>query len=200
MPGVALKLGPADQGRRLRLADFDQAEPEEGYVLELSRGIIVVSQVPEPRHFAVVNATRRQIHAFDLSHPGRIFGVASGSECKLLLPDFDSERHPDLAVYTVAPPRGKNVWARWIPELVIEVVSPGSEERDYILKREEYLALGVKEYWILDLERRELLVLRRIRNRWEEDRVLRPPQKYRCRILPGLEFDCGAVFQAAEGL
>jgi Uma2 family endonuclease len=197
MPTVEMKLGPADQGRRMRLAEFDQAETEEGYFFELSRGIIVVSQVPEPRHFAMVNGTRRQIQAYDLAYPGRNYGIAGGGECKLLLDDWDSERHPDLAIYTVAPPRGKNVWARWIPDLVIEVVSPGSEERDYILKREEYLALRVKEYWILDVERREMLVLRRVRNRWVE-RIVQPPEPYSCRHLPGLIFDCGSVFQAAE--
>ena len=29
--------------------------------------------------------------------------------------------------------------------------------------------------------------------------LIAPPEKYACRALPGLEFDCGAVFQAAEG-
>jgi hypothetical protein len=197
MPLELVKLGPTDHGRRMRLADFDQAETDEGCLVELSRGIIVVSQVPEPRHFAVVNGTRRLIQAYDLDHPGRIYGIASGGECKFFLPDWDSESHPDLAVYTSAPPRGKNVWARWIPDVVIEVISPGSEERDYILKKEEYLAFGIKEYWILDLERRELLVMRRVRNRWVE-RSIQPPEHYECRVLPGLTFDCGSVFDAAE--
>jgi Uma2 family endonuclease len=79
------------------------------------------------------------------------------------------------------------------------VISPGSEERDYILKREECLALKIKEYWILDLERRELLALRRVRNRWLEE-VIAPPAVYSCRVLPGFVFDCGSVFQAAEAV
>ena len=40
-------------------------------------------------------------------------------------------------------------------------MSAGSEERDYVLKKEEYLEFGIKEYWILDPERRELLAGRR---------------------------------------
>ena len=116
--------------------------------------------------------------------------------CKLRIPEWESERHPDLAVYTTPYPRGKNVWARWIPDVLIEIVSLGSEERDYVLKREEYLEFGVKEYWILDPEQHELLVLRRVRNRWVEQMVT-PPDKYASRVLSGLEFDCAAVFQAA---
>ncbi len=52
-------------------------------------------------------------------------------------------------------------WARWIPEIVVEVVSEGGEKRDYEEKRREYLAAGVKEYWIIDPARRQVLVLQR---------------------------------------
>jgi Uma2 family endonuclease len=80
--------------------------------------------------------------------------------------------------------------------LVIEVISPGSEHRDYEDKREEYFRFGITEYWILDAGRQEMLVLRRSRGRCVE-RTLRPPQVYRTRLLPGLEFSCALVFQAA---
>ena len=38
------------------------------------------------------------------------------------------------------------------PLLIVEVVSPGaeSEERDYEDKRQEYEAIGVTEYWVVD--------------------------------------------------
>ena len=36
---AVLKLGASDQGRRVRLAEFDHAETEEGCILELSRGL-----------------------------------------------------------------------------------------------------------------------------------------------------------------
>jgi Uma2 family endonuclease len=181
----------------MSLAEFDEAETEEGCILELSRGIIVVSNVPTPRHAAMVDESRFQIDRFRLANPGRVRLILGGGECKFFLPGWESERHPDLAVYTTPYPRGKNVWARWIPAVALEIVSLGSEERDYVLKKEEYLEFGIKEYWILDPERRELCVLYRVRNRWKEE-IVTPPQKYTCRILPGLEFDCAAVFQAAE--
>lgn len=194
---AVLKLGASDQGRRMRLADFADAETEEGCILELSRGIIVVSQVPDPRHLYMLDETRRQLQIYRQAHRGTVRAVAGGGDCKLHLPDWESERHPDLAVYTTPAPRGKNPWSRWVPDLVIEIVSPGSEERDYVLKREEYLEFGIKEYWILDPERHEMLVLRRGRKGWAP-REVAPPKIYACRALPGLEFDCGAVFRAAE--
>jgi Uma2 family endonuclease len=181
----------------MSLEDFDHAEGQEGYLYELSRGIITVMHVPNPRHLALVNAIRRQLTAYDLAHPGRIHALASGSDCKILVGDLESERHPDVALYKTAPPDTEDVWASWVPELVIEVISPGSEQRDYVEKREEYFRFGVTEYWIVDAERQEMLVLRRSRGRWVE-RTLRPPQVYRTRLLPGFEFSCALVFQAAS--
>ena len=48
------------------------------------------------------------------------------------------------------------------PDLVIEIVSPGSEnsQRDRTIKRRLYGKHGVKEYWILDPETRTVEVYR----------------------------------------
>ncbi|PZU95131.1 MAG: hypothetical protein DCE90_13460 [Pseudanabaena sp.] len=36
------------------------------------------------------------------------------------------------------------------PELVVELVSPSQESRDYRYKRSEYAARGIMEYWVVD--------------------------------------------------
>jgi Uma2 family endonuclease len=197
MPKTALKIGPDDQGRRMSLEEFDQAEGQEGYLYELGRGVISVMDVPNKRHLAQVDATRMQFYAYRLVDPGRIHRIASGSECKILLAKLDSERHPDLAIYRFPPPEGEDIWAVWIPDIVIEVVSLGSEYRDYVEKREEYLQFGIREYWIIDAQREEMRVLRRRGEKWHE-RTIRPPEVYRPRSLPGLEFDVARVFEAAR--
>ena len=155
-------IGPQDHGRRMSLAEFEPAEVQPGYCYELGRGVVIVSDVPARRHLAQVMALRRQLHAYDASSPGQIHTIAAGSECKILLADLESERHPDIVVYKNPPPEEEGDWAGWIPEIVIEVVSPGSEQRDYVEKREEYLAFGVREYWIADAGRQEVLILRRL--------------------------------------
>jgi Uma2 family endonuclease len=190
-------VGPQDNGRRMSLDNFDLAEAQEGYNYELSRGVVVVSDIPGRPHLAQVNATRRQFAAYDLANPGKIDTIANGSECKLLLPPFESERHPDLAIYKHPPLSNENLWATWIPEILIEIVSAESQFRDYVEKREEYWKFGVREYWIIDAYRRELFVLRRGKGDWTEHHI-RPPKKYKTRLLPGLEFDIAAVFAAAE--
>ena len=196
MQQTKIKVGPEDHGRRMSLADFDLAEVQEGYLYELSRGIITVSDVPGPRHFAQVDVLREQFYLYRAAHPGRIYRIGSGSECKLLVGDLESERHPDVLVYKTPPPT-ENTWSTWVPDLVIEVVSPGSQHRDYDEKREEYLAFGVKEYWIVDADEQEILALRRWGGRWRE-RYLRPGDVYEPRVLPGFQLDVAAVFRAAD--
>lgn len=194
-----IKIGPADHGRSMSLPDFEHAEVQEGHLYELGRGVIIVSDVPSPRHLMQLNALRRQLHGYDLQHPGRIHSIAGGSECKILLADLESERHPDVALYKNPPPEGDDFWASWIPEIVVEVVSPGSQQRDYVEKREEYLRFGVREYWIVDAEREEVLVLRRSGGRWVE-RTLHASDTYRTRLLPDFVFACQPVFEAARSV
>lgn len=188
MSTTTLRIGPADNGRAMSLDDFDRAESEEGYHYELSRGIISAVDVPQPRHLARIDASREQLFVYRHARPDPIFRVAGGSDCKLLIAGLESERHPDLAIYKTLPPDDvDDVWSGWIPEIVVEVVSPSSRHRDYHEKPEEYLRFGVLEYGILDADRREMLVMKRSRGRWNE-RVVRPPELYRTRLLPGFAF------------
>jgi Uma2 family endonuclease len=198
MGKTLIRIGPTDHGRRMSLEEFEHAKVREGYLYELSRGIITVSDVPSRIHMLLVEASKDRLYDHKLTHPGCIRSINSGSECKLLIPAFDSERHPDLSVYLTAPPEIDNatLWRHWFPEIVIEVVSPNSRKRDYEEKPDEYLRLGAKEYWIIDPKKRAMVVMRRVRNRWVET-VVEPPALYRTRLLPGLEFSCGAVFAAA---
>ncbi len=196
MARTAIKIGPADNGRRMTLKDFEFAEVQEGHVCELSRGVVIVSDVPSIPHLTLVQRIRRQLAAYDLANPGKIHTIASGSECKLLVVGLESERHPDIAVYRKPPPALDNeAWRTWVPELVVEVVSPSSRKRDYEDKREEYLDLGIQEYWIVDGEEELIVVLRRVRGRWNEQ-TLRQPEKYGARVLPGFELDSAAVLSA----
>ena len=111
------KIGPADHGRRMSLEEFDEAEGQEGYLYELSRGIITVTDVPRKRHLLLVKGIRRQLSAYETLHLDLIQFIASGNECKLLVDDLDSECHPDVSVYLTPPPEheDRNFWCRWVP-------------------------------------------------------------------------------------
>jgi Uma2 family endonuclease len=66
------------------------------------------------------------------------------------------------------------------PLLVVEVVSPGQEKRDYRYKRSEYGARGIGEYWIVDPQLEQITVLEWVEGFYEEqvfkgsDRIISP--------------------------
>jgi Uma2 family endonuclease len=200
MSRTTTHITPADEGRRMSLAEFDLAEARQGHLYELSRGRVSVVDVPNTFHFAQVDEIREQLSGYRRANSGKIYRIGTGSECKILLPDAESERHPDLAVYKTPPP-DEDVWSTWVPELVIEVVSPNSADRDYNEKPAEYLSFGVAEYWVIDAARGEggeALLHRRRAGKWAHI-VMRPPQRCTTRQLPGFELDLTAVFAAARG-
>ena len=55
----------------------------------------------------------------------------------------------------------------------------------------------MREYWVVDADRQEMLVLTRSGKRWKEQLVGRQGV-YRTRLLPGFELDLAPVFAAAR--
>jgi len=182
----------------MSLKAFEFAETEDGWLYELARGYIVVSEVPNFRHMRQASFIRAHADHFKIENPGRIYEVLTSMECKLLIPEWDSERHPDIAVYLVPPTnrKGRTMWRTWFPDLVIEVVSESSRDRDYTEKRDEYWSLGIKEYWIVDANLTQVLVLRRGKSDWIE-KTLGANDACETKLLPGFKLSCQAIFDAA---
>jgi len=191
-------IGPRHHGRKMSLKAFEFTKVEDGYIYELARGYIVVSEVANFFHMRRVGLMRRRLDRYFDENPERIYEICGTMECKLVIPDWESERHPDIAVYLTAPkgPKDRTMWRTWIPDLAIEVVSEGSRDRDYTQKRDEYWTLGVKEYWIVDAELEQVIILKRGRTQWTE-KTLGPADVCETKLLPGFKLPCKAIFEAA---
>jgi len=73
------------------------------------------------------------------------------------------------------------------PDLVIEIVSPDSVERDYEAKRQQYQRFQVPEYWIIEEEKSVLLLRRNRRGRYQEIQPRRGV--FRSEVLTGFWLD-----------
>src|SRR5262249_38671299 len=93
-----------DHGRRMSLEDFEPAEWQKGYLYELHRGVVVVSDVPDYPHASQVEAIREDLVIYKRRHPDQIHRILGSMECKLLIGELESERHPDISVYKKPPP------------------------------------------------------------------------------------------------
>jgi len=191
-------IGPQHHGHKMSLKAFEFAEVKEGYLYELARGYIVVSDVPNFPHMRRVSLMRRRLDVYYEANPGTIYEILGTMKCKLLAREWESERHPDIAVY-LTPPRnrkGRTMWRTWFPDLVVEVVSEGSRDRDYTEKRDEYWTIGVKEYWIVDAKLTQVLMLTRGKAQWLQ-KTLGPDDICETKLLPGFKLPCKLIFDAA---
>ena len=80
------------------------------------------------------------------------------------------------------------------PDLVIEILSPGTRRRDLTVKREIYARFRVREYWIVDPNARSVRVLAPTGDRYVEIPV-GADGTIRSVVLPGLELALEAVFR-----
>jgi Uma2 family endonuclease len=199
MSQTAIIVGPQDHGRHMRLEEFDHAEVVDGYLYELSRGVITVSDVSGKKHFKQVVEINQQLYLYRAAHPEVIKMLGSGGDCKILAEGFESERHPDIFIYKTEPPETVDLWSVWVPEIIIEIVSASSEKRDYEEKPPEYLAFGVAEYWIFDEAKQQVTVLRRVGGRWRPA-VLKATDTIKTPLLPGFELNISPVFAAAASV
>jgi len=192
------KIGPYDHGRKMSLKAFEFAKVEEGWLAELARGYLVVSEVANYYHGMQILTITEPLHIYRAIHPESIHAIFGSMECKVMIPDYESERHPDIAVYLTVPhgPKDRTMWRTWIPDLAMEVVSEGSRERDYTQKRDEYWAIGIKEYWIVDAKLEQVIILRRGKSDWIE-KTLGPDGLCETKLLPGFKLPCQAIFDAA---
>lgn len=104
-------------------------------------------------------------------------------------------REPDILV-TGPQDRQKGEKYPHAARLLIEVVSPGSEgrQRDYQDKRADYAGLGVPEYWIVDMQKKSVIVCQldgdvyRDLGPFAENEVITSPLLNELRITPNQIF------------
>lgn len=83
------------------------------------------------------------------------------------------------------------------PALVVEVVSPQQEERDYRHKRTEYAGRHIPEYWIADPINQKVTVLEWVNGLYEEQ-VYQGNQVILSPLFPDLTLTAAQVLAAKE--
>jgi len=118
------------------------------HLVELSGGVLEVPEMPTDRHQAIVGFLFARLLAF-------VSAGALGTVRVAPLPVrlwAGKLREPDV-VFMRTEHRDRitdQVWG--VPDLVIEVVSPGSRRLDTVIKAREYAQAGIAEYWVVDPE------------------------------------------------
>lgn len=151
--GPLLPPSPSDQTMvmplpvpRLTIDMLDEL-PDDGTRYELLDGFLLVTPAPSNAHQIVATRLAAMLSSALGPHAtGRVVAVGAIQRGK------DTQLQPDVLVYpaTFSPStHWREIRGWW---LAAEVLSPSSRLYDREVKRGAYLALGVREYWIVDPE------------------------------------------------
>jgi len=174
---------------RMTVAEF-LSLPESNQPTELIEGEVVVSPAPIPRH------QRCSGHLFialnNLIPNGEVFYAPID-----LLLDDQNLLQPDL-VWVAEGGRCAitDKLLRGVPELVVEILSPGTTRQDRDTKFALYERHGVTEYWIVDPVEAYLEVYVQHDGRFLRHGIYGPGQVLLSPVLAGAPLDLNRIFPA----
>ncbi len=119
------------------LEEFNDLPSEEGWDYELIDGVVLMSPRPSVQH---------QVIAGNIYFGARqtLASLPCQPIKKIDLILQDNNFIPDLMIICNDPLEGAN--HKKPPLIVIEILSPSSVSRDYVLKRRKYDECGISEY------------------------------------------------------
>lgn len=158
------------------------------------RGILIVSLTPLEEERDPNEELGHLLRNYREDHP-------DGRALNKTLPEHDVQVGPDRrrADRVIWAGLGRPPKRKESPTILVEFVSAGrrSRQRDYEEKREEYLGLGVTEYWIIDRFRRTMTVYTKSDTDYAT-KVLTADDGYSTDLLPGFELPLGKLFELSD--
>lgn len=176
----------------MTVADLE-CTPEDGKRYEVIEGELFVSSGPSIYHQLTVHRLQVNLQRFLDEHPLGILVPGAGiifDEYTGVIPDLifvSRERWPQVV-------SGERLTG--VPDLVIEVLSPGVENtrRDRVLKRQVCGKFGVPEYWIVDLQARTVEQYRLSEHGLELIATLSDADEIASPLLPGFRLSVEKIF------
>ncbi len=141
-------VSPSELGP-YRREDYE-ALPDEPRC-ELIRGRFYLSPAPVPLHQVVTLSLAR--HFMDVAESAGGLAMVAPVDVPLAI---HSIVQPDVVYLTAARRRIVGRRLEGVPDLVIEVLSPGTMRRDRGEKLALYAESAVREYWIVDSEAKQI--------------------------------------------
>ncbi|KEO73264.1 Uma2 family endonuclease [Anditalea andensis] len=163
--------------------------------------------------FRQAAAAPRRIHQeVALKLARKIADFLDDKPCKVYIAPFDvrlpsvSSKNEDI--FTVVQPdicvvcdshKLDEMGCKGAPDLIIEILSPGNNQKELIYKYEVYQESGVKEYWIIHPSEQTLLVYTLADGKYIPSRLFTTGMKFSSTTIEGLEIDLGDIFGNLEG-
>jgi Uma2 family endonuclease len=172
--------------------DYRTAPADERY--ELLDGDLIMVPAPNLTHQRVQGNLYYHLRQFITEHA---LGELLPAPCDVVLSDTNVVQ-PDLLFISHDRRHllsgGENV--RGAPDLVIEILSPSTTDRDRGVKRELYGRHGVTEYWLVDPTAETVSIHRQEAGKLAAARRFGSEETLRSPLLSGLELYLGDIFSS----
>ena len=188
------KLRRSSNGMLMTPEEFDAVtDYDDRYRYELIHGVLVVTPFASIAERDPNEELGHLLRAYKADHPeGK---AIDKTVVEQYIAAGDNRRRADRVIWTglgrVPDPKTD------VPSIAVEFVSRSGRDRrrDYEEKRREYLAVGVKEYWIIDRFRRRMTVYRPID---PVEQIVEATGLYRTPLLPGFELPLVRLLEVAD--
>ena len=180
------------QRSRIKLTYADYRTTPEDKRYELLDGELIMAPAPRTSHQAVqTNLGWRVAQHVHENGLGRVFYAPTD----VVLSDTDVVQ-PDILFVSVDRAHFvTEVNVQGAPDLVVEILSPTTADRDRGYKRSLYAQHGVSEYWIVGVESATVTVLRLGDSGFEVVGTYGEGDTFTSSTLPEFTFDIDEVFE-----
>ena len=184
---VAEKILTYKEYRALTFEDNDL------FIYELLNGLLVRKSSPTIQHQRIVRKITRAIENFLEEQPvGEVFFAPLD-----VVLNEDNSTQPDVLFISE---HKKSILSEeeqvviGVPDILIEILSPGSIKRDKIDKRAIYEKAGVPEFWIVDPFSQTIEILQLVKNKYDLFDFEEAKGTIKSAVLEGFELDLEKVF------
>jgi Uma2 family endonuclease len=174
--------------------DYKSLPYSERQRFELLEGELIMAPSPNTEHQEIARELFRPLEEYIRRHNlGKIYfaplDVVLGEpgEEQVVQPDILFVRKARRHIIREDEIRGA-------PDLVVEILSPATAEKDRVFKRRLYAKYGVPEYWIVDPEEETIEVLTLGERGYERAGLYHKNETLESPLLPGLRIPLDEIF------
>lgn len=165
--------------------------PDDGNLYEILGGELFVAPTPTSQHQRIV---RKLLRVLDSYCETGARGEAFCSPLGVKLSPEDIVQPDLMVVLREHSARIEKAAIVGSPDLVVEILSPGTAGRDLGHKRGLYESFGIPEYWIVDPVAETIEVLALAGRAYRHSGLYRSDQALLSPLLGGLEIPLAQIF------
>jgi Uma2 family endonuclease len=180
------------QPKLLTYEDYVKLTPPDNGNFELLNGQIYFMASPKPSHQEISSLLNTYLGIFIITHKlGKLFAAPMD----VVFTEHDTFQ-PDLLFITQERLNiiGENK-IEGSPDLVVEILSPSNDNSEMSYKKHIYEITGVKEYWLINVEKQTLTLYKQVDNelRWQRD--VQKNEILTSEIIKGFELELNKIFE-----